>query len=274
MYTILWYNSKEYKGNERTRGDVLSILAVWTIFSFWIFHCKLAKNRLFFWIEKDSLPWKDSYSWIVSSDVMAVISSVSFSEWIEIASSDFWCSRLTGLLLPPLLSESPFSVLFCRKLSKRLKFGTKIEILPGAIARGCPGALVSTSTLGVASISTVTSIVAHHVFARIPTHSVAAIWACVGVGFALTTLKIYLWRHQFYWILTNISAKGFFCSGVAIFTSMFPWPLKSVSWNISIAFWALSADWKVIVASPVGSFVFRSRNRKTRWVPEKWRYFA
>ena len=111
-------------------------------FHFEFFIASWLKIGVIFWIEKDSLPWKDSYSWIVSSDVMAVISSVSFSEWIEIASSDFWCSRLTGLLLPPLLSESPFSVLFCRKLTKgwNLKQKSKVYLEPlrgGARERWC-----------------------------------------------------------------------------------------------------------------------------------------
>ena len=82
---------------------------------------------------------------------MAVISSASFSEWIEIASSDFWCSRLTGLLLPPLLSESPFSVLFCRKLWKFWFFWirsrnftlSRFEVVHGSVGGDCdPGSSV------------------------------------------------------------------------------------------------------------------------------------
>ena len=109
--------------------DVIS-LAVWTIFVILNFSLQVLAMKIF---SKNLKKCKTNreridYCWIVNSDVLAVISSViSFSEWIDNASSDFWCSRLTGLLLPPLLSESPFSVLFCRMLLKieRLSFWQK-----------------------------------------------------------------------------------------------------------------------------------------------------
>ena len=100
--------------------DVIS-LAVWTIFVILNFSLQVLAMKIFSKNFKNCKTNREriDYCWIVNSDVLAVISSViSFSEWIDNASSDFWCSRLTGLLLPPLLSESPFSVLFCRMLLK------------------------------------------------------------------------------------------------------------------------------------------------------------
>ena len=96
-------------------------MAVWTIFVILNFSLQVLAMKIFSKNFKNCKTNREriDYCWIVNSDVLAVISSViSFSEWIDNASSDFWCSRLTGLLLPPLLSESPFSVLFCRMLLK------------------------------------------------------------------------------------------------------------------------------------------------------------